>query len=191
MGLKIGLTIGRTTKVGTAAPSSAWNNADKATGIVISGTGNLTATGGGGSFQAVRGTISKSSGTRQIEATIVSVGGGQNTAIGFANGSASLTAYIGSDANGVAYYHTSFVGGYTSSTGTPVAYIAGDVIGAVWNQGAGTVTFYKNGVQQITGPVGFGSTAFPAFCDQGAGSLTLKTSGTFAYPIGGAVAWDS
>jgi len=193
------LTVGSTSdtySVATPAAlstTSAWNNSDKAAGITISGATNLIATSiGGGAFRAVRGTASKASGIRQIEGTFGSVGDGTNTGIGFANATASLTAYIGSDTNGSIYFHGGFISYNGGSPVTGAACIVGDVIGAVWNQSAATVAYYKNGVLQGTvSTANLNATLFPAFCDQGAGNMTLNTGHTtFAHPIAGASAWD-
>ena len=171
--------------------TSAWNGADKASGITISGAGNLTAAGNAVAFYAVRGTASKATGKRQIEMTVGSIGNGSNTGIGFANATAVLTNYIGVDTNGTTYFNTGFVG-YNGSAATYATFIAGAVIGAVWDQAAATVAYYKNGVLQGTvATANLNATLFPSFCDQGGGNGTLNTGGTtFAFPIAGAQAWD-
>lgn len=78
-----------------------WNPLDKSAGVTLS-DGNLTATGS--TWNTVRGTVSFASGKHYYE-LIENPKSQYGTMHGFASGSASLTAHIGSSHEGWGSYH--------------------------------------------------------------------------------------
>lgn len=124
-----------------------WNPADKNAGITLS-NGNLTATQGGAS-RAVRSTIGKASGKYYWELT--QTGGGEAD-WGIGNSSASLSTWLGNDANGLSYDSSDgklYKGGVAVATGG-ATYTTTHTIGIALDVTAGTVSFYKNNVAQYT-----------------------------------------
>lgn len=135
------------------------NPSDKGANISLSNgnkTGTLTTTDG---YQTVRSTISVTSGKWYWEVVFTGV----NAALfGIANASATLTNFVGSDANGWAY----FVSAQKYNNGTGTAYGAtwasGDVIGVALDMDGGTLIFNKNNVSQGTAFTGLTGTIFAA-----------------------------
>ncbi len=123
-----------------------WNPSDKSSNITLS-NGNLSATAGATTWSNMRSTIGVSSGKWYWETTPNNTDGTGvvNEMMGVANSSATLTNYLGSDANGWAYYGNS---GVSINNSNQVAYGAtynlNDVIGVALDMDAGTITFYKN-----------------------------------------------
>lgn len=120
-----------------------WNPADKWANITLSG-GNLTATTTAAAWDAVRTTISKSSGKWYFEMSITA----NNLGIcGIGKSTATLASYLGSDANWYGYYST----WQKSNSGLSAywaTYTTSDVIGVAMDMDAGQITFYKNNVSQ-------------------------------------------
>ncbi|MGO4608429.1 SPRY domain-containing protein [Variovorax sp. 2RAF20] len=73
-------------------------------------------------------------------------------------------------------------------------YAVGDVLGGVIDFGAGTITFYKNGVSQGVAYSGitFADDIYPGAKSAGSGSVyqTRLRTKNFTYPIAGATAWE-
>ncbi len=157
-----------------------WNPSDKSAGVTLSG-GNLTAavsiTPG-----AVRSTIGKSSGKWYWEMTVGSVDGAGNpllSGIGLSTADInSSNPYPGSDANGYGYYGAN---GQKYNNGSGAAYGAtyttNDVIGFALDMGAGTITFYKNGVSQGTAFTSLSGTFFALV----GGTYGASVSGTYNF----------
>jgi hypothetical protein len=154
-----------------------WNPSDKGSNITLSG-GNLTATVGAGGGM-VRSTIGKSSGKWYWEVTRNS--GGPDCVIGIANSSASLTSYLGVDANGR---------GYIGSTGNKItnasaaafgaSYAATDVIGVALDMDTGQITLYKNNTSQGVAYTGLSGTFFAAFGTTNTGDKVTANFGASA-----------
>jgi hypothetical protein len=75
-------------------------------------------------------------------------GAAPNAMIGIGTSQATLTNYVGSDAYGWSYYQppNKVTNGTASTYGT--IYTTGDTISVLWDAGAGSLSFYKNGVDQ-------------------------------------------
>ena len=105
---------------------------------------------------------------------------GTNMLVGIAKNNATLSGYLGSDANGWGYQQD----GNKYNNGTPTAYGAtyanADVIGVAFDADAGTLTFYKNNSSQGTAFTGL--TSGPYFPAEGDGG---GTGGTFDFGQGG------
>lgn len=86
----------------SATTYTTWNSADKSASLTLSG-GDLVVTrsGASGAQAAVRGIAGKSSGKWYFEITYTDITTDQDDAsFGVGNSSASLSGYVGSDANG-------------------------------------------------------------------------------------------
>lgn len=85
-----------------AAPTLAvWNNSDKGPNVSLSGSPLLVATFGTSSAEIVRATKSQSSGKYYFEYSATSIQ--TFTCCGFANATAGLTSFLGSDTNGLSW----------------------------------------------------------------------------------------
>ena len=139
--------------------------------------GNLNITGTSPSVTTiVLATIGMSSGKWYWEFTQTSFTVNNTPMIGVAKDNVSMTAYVGSDANGWAYFGNN---GQKFNNGTGAAYGASytnnDVIGVAFDADAGTLVFYKNNTSQGTAFTGLTSGPyFPAFSD--GGSTTVMTA---------------
>lgn len=135
-----------------------WNPADKHADINLTG-GDLTATSTTGS-KGVRATIGKSSGKWYWE--VMNNSGAEND-IGIATASASLSTWLGADAQGVGY--DSFDGKLyknSSIVASYATYAQNDYIGFALDCDAGTIAIYKNGTLQGTYSHGLSGTIYPA-----------------------------
>lgn len=218
LGLSVYCTVRATNDFGTSTADSnilgpvtnpataltVWNPADKTSNIVLSG-GNLTAsTDSSAGFvnQGVRGTVSRSTGKRYFEVTMVGFG---DTSVPEANiyvGVADATAVLGNavgfaDSQGATLQcHTGVIAG--SQTGglawypTPGITLAeGDVVGCAVDLDTRTAWWYKNGVMIKAGAdpnipatgINWGSTPaaamFPYLHQRYQGFITIATTTNF------------
>lgn len=171
---------------GAAPPPPAattWNAADKVGEITLSG-GNLTAARNattGPFYGNVRATNARTTPIRgYFENTVVSLTAPAvgPVGLGVANSSAPLTAFLGSDANGIAYFCDTpgsvSIGGVTiASIG---AYAAGDRIDVAVDLVALQIWFRKNG-----GIWNGSAGADPA---TNVGGFSIASLGPAAYPAG-------
>lgn len=128
----------------TASNFATLNPLDKGAAITLS-DGNLTADNTATAAIA-KSTIGVSSGKWYWEITVGAIYGHA----GIANAAASLSVYIGLDANGWAYNSSNgllYTNGATSGTNATWMTV-GDVIGFAFDATAGTLAFYKNGSLQ-------------------------------------------
>ena len=192
---------GVTNWAGTITPSAVncWNSGDKDADVTVLAGGTVASvTSAGSTIGAIRGTTGRSSGVYQCEfiipsSTGVSVGG---QIVGLGKSTAAVTnSYPGADANGYGYFSTN---GQKQNNGTGSAYGAtftnDDVIGVVYDAGAGTIVFYKNGSSQGTAFSSVSGTLYPMWgpgtSSSGTRRIHLNTGQTaFVYPVGGATAW--
>jgi hypothetical protein len=106
--------------------------------------------------------------------------------VGVANASASLTVHFGANANGWMYQ---FGNGNRINNGTSVAYGSslanGDVIGIALDMDAGTLRYFKNGVDLGIAYTGLTGTLFPAFSySDNTSRVTANFGATpFAYSV--------
>ena len=189
--------------------STTWNPSDKNANITLS-NGDLTATGPSGNVDSlVRSTTFKSSGKWYFEITIGVNTGPNENGCGFADSTASLTAYMASNTHSMGLYAGAqgFWADGTSRTypNLPSFGTAGDVIqfaidmaGTVWvgvngSYGAG------NDPATATGGLAYGAYFTPTGGDiyivadaVENESYTLVFSPNFTYtPPSGFSAWDS
>ena len=146
----------------TAVSYATWNPSDKNAGIVLSG-GNLDVTNIAASV-SVRATIGKTAGKCCWE-ILKTTGGESNFGIGTA--SASLSTWLGGDANGISYDGSDgqlYKNGVAVSTGGSTY---GDTarIGIALDQDAGTIRFYRNNVLQYTYTHGLTGMIYPMVGD--------------------------
>jgi hypothetical protein len=123
------------------------NPADKSSEITLSG-GNLTATiAGPTSSCLVRSTVSKTSGKWYWEMTCNNIT--NYSYIGIGNASESVTTYLGSTNNGLAYTNDGYLiknGGIASSA--PGVYATSNVLGFALDVDAGTLELFVNNSSQ-------------------------------------------
>ncbi len=140
-----------------------FNPSDKGPSIALSG-GNLIATCTGSVSQLVKGTLGKTSGKWYFEVKTTNIST-ENPAIGIATSLASTTEYVGGStiswgfaaASGLIYNNS-------SSSAYSSAITDSDWLGIAIDIGAGTITFYKNGVSLGTAFSGLGAATYlPAF----------------------------
>lgn len=129
---------------------STFNPSDKGANISLS-LGDLKATGGIAAWQAVRSTVSVSSGKWYWEYTITSAPT-DSRLHGIALSTATLSGFLGSDANGWGYYGPTGVKyNNGASTAYGASYVTGDIIGVALDMDNGRVFFSKNGTWQNSG----------------------------------------
>lgn len=138
--------------------TTTWDSANKDATLVLS-NGDLTAAAGApDGWQGVMSVLGKDTGLWYWEVTMTSIGGGCLVGIGTSTAS---TAYLGSDANGWAYFS---INGKTINNGSQVVYgstyTSGDIIGVYYDADAGTVGFLKNNVDQGTAFTGLSGTLY-------------------------------
>lgn len=134
------------------------NPADKSALITLS-NGNLTATGVGVGTgdDLVRSTTSKTAGKVYFEGTMT--GAGAESAIGLAHTTASLTAFLGIDNNGIGIYRSGHTFLNNSNVMSGPSYSSGDIIGVAIDFGANLIWFRNN---TTPGTWNLGGTADPA-----------------------------
>lgn len=141
--------------------------------------GNLTANTTG-PFYSSLGTIGITSGIRVFEVTLAGNSYDYSFFVGVGNRSMNLNSFTGSDANGWGYF--SLNGNkYNGSGGVAygASYVIGNVMGIKLDLGAGTLTFYKNGVSQGTAFTGLSGTFYPAVTLRENASLALSLTANF------------
>lgn len=152
IGIPGGVAIG-----GTPPATSTFNPSDKAAAITLS-NGNLTGTGtASGGDDLVRSTNSKTTGKLYYEGTMTL--NAAETALGIANSTASLTAFLGTDNNGVGLYRSGnvFIGGSNVMSGPSMN--NGDIFGVAIDFGAQLIWWRNNNASTVWNA---GGTANPA-----------------------------
>ena len=134
-------------------------------GTITPSNGNLTVIGAADNAQ-VSGTIGMDTGKWYYEHTITAIGGEQSVGIG-----GSLAPYyVGGGSTQYGYY--AFNGNkYNNLTNTAygATFTTGDVIGVAYDAGAGSLTFYKNGVSQGVAFTGITGTMYPLVASRATG----------------------
>ncbi len=160
-----------------------WNPSDKNASITLANANTTATMPSGSGVGAVRATVGKSAGKWYWEVTVDLV---DVNAIGVGNTSATLSGYVGSDANGWGY--GSFDGNkQTGGVGTAygATYTTGDIISVALDMDAGTLVFYKNGASQGTAFTGLTGTLYPMISLLAGGAADQMTANfgasTFAY----------
>ena len=149
--------MGLGTRVAGGAPAetpSTWNPADKDAAYTLSG-GNLIATRALGGAQASLRSTQSRTGKRYCE-QVVNLNAGDSSP-SFANATASLSAYLGIDTNGVGIYGANgqvlYNGVSLLNTGSPIA--VGEVIGWAYDIPGALLWVYRNGVLQNGNPAAY------------------------------------
>ena len=132
--------------------------------------GNLTAAiAFSTTYPILAGTIGMSSGKWYWETTIVSVGSSATVGIGqnevpstVTSGGGSITSWFYTNTANI--YHNAIQTAYGAT------FTTGDVIGAAFDAGAGTLTFYKNGVSQGVAATGIPTGTYYPYISNGGGT---------------------
>lgn len=191
--LGIGITLASQQPVsGGGGASSTFNPADKAASVTLTNT-NLTAANVDGTYEAVRGTTSKSSGKWYFEIKILNDTSLTNLGIG--NATASLANFVGSDTNSCGYFSGSlFYNGSLAHSGptyttNSIVQIAVDLTNALIWAGVDNASWAGAGSPSAgtlgTSITGIGA-VFPMFCSksgQGTAQFTAASQ-SFAPPTG-------
>lgn len=147
--------------------------ANKGVAIGLSG-GNLTASNSNAANTdaSVKSTTSHASGKYYAEVTVTAY---SRLLVGIGNASATLTGFVGSDANGIGWFGPSnvFVNGVSVATIAP--YTAGQVLSIALDIGNGQIWFLTNNTNQWNGS----GTANPA---TNTGGISLSGNGVGAGP---------
>ena len=179
-----------------------WNPSDKSARITLSGANLIATADGGAANQAVRGTLSKSTGKWYCEFTCTLDGGlvASVPTLGLANstfdvgvGMASGTQ-LGEDANGYGYRKNGLLR-YNAGTvgGGSVSWTTGDVISMLFDADGDTLTFWKNGTPIADTFTGVSGTFFPIFHDVGSTVMAVNFGDSaFIYtPTSGYSGWTT
>ena len=150
-----------------------WNTLDKGSSITVQNAGLQVVFPQTGT-PSIRGTIGVTSGKWYWEITPESNAGVD--LIGIAKAEASLSTYVGGDANGWGYYGDGqkYTNNIASSYGASYLYANNDIIGVAFDADNGNIVFYKNNVSQGTAFTGL--TSGPYFPAHGDGSNSFITS---------------
>jgi hypothetical protein len=114
-------------------------------------------------YSICRSTIGVSSGKWYWEILVNSAASAN--AVGIANGSASLSQYLGQNANGWSYYSDGQKYNNASGTAYGSSFTTNDIIGVALDMDNGTLVFYKNNSSQGTAFTGLSGTMFAAVSD--------------------------
>ena len=132
----------------------------------------------------VRATSSIPTGKTQWECVPQSLSG-SNMYCGIASANANLEIGLGYDSFGWGYRCDGVIQNNGQRTSYGPAYGVADVVGMLFDEGAGTLEFVLNGTRLGVAFSGLSGVLFPAGSVQGAGSsLLLRTIG-LAFPIAG------
>jgi hypothetical protein len=170
---------------GVANPQVTWNPADRNSNLTLS-NGNLNTQGNLVSGGAVRATSGKSSGKWYWEVWLTAINSNDNARIGVGNSSMSLNSRPGDDSNGWGYQTGT---GARVNNGNYVAYGSalgnGDILGVALDMDAGTLRFYRNGVDLGVAFTGLTGTIFPAYGYDANNSVFYTNFGAegFAYTV--------
>ena len=163
-----------------------WNPGDRGGNAFAMADRRVVSSRASGGF--VRSAKFRSTGIYQFEALI----GAGSAGVGVATRESSNADFFGNNAGSWSAYATQkYNNGATAAYGS---FIAGNVVGVVVDFGAGTLTYYKNGVSVGAAFTNLaGKTVAPAagYLNGTLGStITLKTQ-DFTYPVAGALAWEA
>jgi hypothetical protein len=131
--------------------------------------GNLNfSTSSGPNYSICRATIGVSSGKWYWEILVNS--SATANMVGVANSSATLSQYLGQNANGWGYYSDGQKYNNGSGSNYGASFTTNDIIGVALDMAAGTLVFYKNNSSQGTAFSGLSGTLFPAVSDASSAS---------------------
>jgi hypothetical protein len=175
-----------------------WNPADKSANITLSG-GNLVSTNAtSGSFGSVRATEFKNSGKWYCELTVTQKGdaGSDVPILGISNSSFAVTGGNYDSSADIWAYKANGAKVNGGVSGYGASFDTGDVISALFDADAGTLTFWKNGTTQGEAFSGISDSLAITHADFGAGTVgsvvTLNSGGSaFVHtPPEGYSGWD-
>lgn len=164
--------IGRVVSFLVAAIAATWDPANKGVNTTLS-NGNLTASNSTAGADTTFAAIGKTSGKWYFEVTVSS---SSALALGVANGSQTTSQYPGQTANAIGYGYNGLIYYNGGTPHTYSTYTSGDVIGIAYDAGAGTVTFYKNGVSQGSPTATLTGTIYPVVGSLGSASYTVTAN---------------
>ncbi|WP_109073515.1 MULTISPECIES: SPRY domain-containing protein [unclassified Azospirillum] len=156
-----------------AFSATTWNPSDKNASITLS-NGNLTASTSSASAISVRSTTITGTGKYYWEVSI-DAGVGDHE-IGAGTTSATLSSFLGADANGWGYgldgrkYNSNAGSSYGSS------FTVGDIVGIALDTVNGKIWFSKNGVWQASGDPAAGTN--PAFSSVSSAAIPMMSEGS-------------
>jgi hypothetical protein len=174
------LTTGAGVNPAASAPpaTTTWNPADKGADITLT-NGNLTATDNNvpaGNFMSVRAIASHSSGKFYYETTTTTVGG-TSALPGMGNSTASLTAFLGADANAVSFWPSGTVDINNTIVTTIQTWATGDTVGIAVDLTAQLIWFQTTHLG-VAGNWNNSGTANPA---TGVGGVSISTMAAGPY----------
>lgn len=176
---------------------SEWNPADSsATSTVIGPDGRTVMNGASATYGSVRATQSRSSGKYYFEFKMNSVAASPGPGVGVGSASATLSDYVGSDANAWSIWPDGFAR-HNGSTTVENTYAAGDIVGVAvdFTASTGSIAFYKNNTAQTNAFTGLTLSAmYPMASCRGnttvnGGTLRLKAAEQTYSPPAGYTAW--
>lgn len=172
------------------ATYATWNPSDKSANITLSGSNLIATCDGTAWFRWVRSTISQTSGKYYWEYTITTwVGWVSVLSVGIGKSTATLSNYVGQDANWWGWYNdgtSSIIRNNATSLSTPAAFAQGDIIGIALDLTASTVAFYKNNTLIYTTGATVSGTLFAMVSCYNLASVTANfwPSLTYSPPAG-------
>jgi len=161
-----GIVAGGPSNAAPPAPGVAWNPSDKDGSITLSSEDRIATKGGGNSYGCVRAaaslTVGGFSGLAVVEYRVIQGATSPFIALGLGKSTATLTSYVGADANGFAYYQET---GTKLNNGGGTAYGSdyqanGSIITLAFSDD-GNLEFWKNGVSQGLAFSGLSGAFFP------------------------------
>lgn len=158
-----GTNIAIATLTVTSTAHYAFSTTDKGADLSLFGDLVTHVTFGGSTYHSIRGTSGKASGKWYFEVRPSSAGGGFDMAsyIGVGAATATVSNYVGQDANGWGYNNAGFKANNAANTAYGATYTEDDVIGVALDRDGGNLTFYKNNVTQGVAFTGLTGTLFP------------------------------
>lgn len=176
-----------------SSPITGWSRGDNKGVVVVSVDGSTMSTSASSGVESVAVARPKREGVLQVEWVCNTANpSGWLARFGFVT-LYSVAVRPGNYAGSWVYRENGQKQSANTSASYGASWITGDVIGAVVDFAAGSITFYKNGVSQGVAYTGQSlGDLCPVAGDAGfivTWSATLRTSG-FTYPIAGASAWE-
>jgi hypothetical protein len=187
--------VARRIRIGSAASGVTLNPSDKHADITLSG-GNLVATATTTAFRAVRATVSALTGKLYYEMTLTNnASPGSGIMVGIANGTSSLSQYIGQNLDSIGYANDGAIYLNAGNPSFPGSYTTGAIIGVETDLDAETIRWFVVG--GITSAVTDYSSLnagpyFPAINLAANGDVVTMNFGASAWartPNTGYVAW--
>lgn len=175
----------------------AWNRGQHYGAVTLASSGTIALQTPGSNAPARPAVVPKRSGTLQIEwEWITTTLAGANAYVGFTEFGELVdpsNGRLGYTSRGWSYGNNGAKTNAGSDTAYGASYVVGDVLGAVVDFAAGSITFYKNGVSQGVAFTGITFADLYPGAKIGSTGFTWQTrvrTKNFTYPVGGATAWE-